>query len=74
MYFYGLRIFMYMYVHTNVSLPFSYQFNAGQFDVQMVAMALLKALMQLPENEFTFFKVPHSNEQGMHLPTCVCVQ
>jgi translation initiation factor 3 subunit K len=40
----------------NLTLIKLYQFNAGQFNVRMVAMALLKALMQLPENEFTFLK------------------
>ena len=30
-----------------------YQFNQDRYSVEMVALALLKAMMQLPENDFT---------------------
>ena len=45
----------------------SYQFNQDRFSVEMVTLALLKAMMQLPENDFTMinYLIPMSR-------VCVC--
>ena len=53
--------------------PRSYQFNQDRYNVEMVALALLKALMQLPENDFTMisYLVPISRVSASCIHACM---